>query len=335
MDEKRFIVTWKKRLLGLRKQLFSRNVAVFLFFLILSFLFWFLNNISKDMTGRINYPVRYINFPEERALVNELPDKLELTLNGPGKSIIMTKLGGNKTPIIIDIARVNYNIVQDDDKYRFFILSYSLREMFARQLRAEYEISSISPDTLYFEFDRIIRKKVPVIANVEANTQRQFLVNGDIICNPDSVEISGPKAIIDTILSINTRFERFNQLNQPVETSLVLESIKKVGISHRRTEVFIPVEQFTEILMDIQISIMNAPENLEVRLFPDKIKLQCIVALSNYNKVENSSIEAFVDMENIDIQQTEKLRVDLKNVPDFINSHKYNPTQVEYIIEKK
>ena len=73
---------WQVRIENLRKQLFRREVAVFSFFLVLSFIFWFLNALSKEMNGRIDYPVRYINFPADRALVNELPDRLNLMISG-------------------------------------------------------------------------------------------------------------------------------------------------------------------------------------------------------------------------------------------------------------
>ena len=89
------------------------------------------------------------------------------------------------------------------------------------------------------------------------------------------------------------------------------------------------------MLIEIHISVLNKPDTAEIRLFPDAVKLSCIVALSNYARVEDASIEAYVDMENIDIMKTEKLKVELNNLPDYINSFKYNPTQVEYIIEKK
>lgn len=88
---------WQRKFEDLRKRLLRREVAVFSFFLLLSFIFWFLNALSKEMIGRIDYPVRYFNFPEDRALVNELPDFLSLQVNGPGYSIVQTKVGGGES----------------------------------------------------------------------------------------------------------------------------------------------------------------------------------------------------------------------------------------------
>ena len=172
---------------------------MFSFFLLLSFIFWFLNAFSKEMTGRIDYPVRYFNFPEDRALVNELPDYLSLQVNGPGYSIVQTKVGGRREHLNIDLDKASIKVQEDKDKLRFYILSYSLREQLSGQLRTDFSISSIVPDTIHFEFDLISKRMVPVIPDIDISTQRQYFVHGDILCIPDSIEISGPSTIVDTI----------------------------------------------------------------------------------------------------------------------------------------
>ena len=141
---------------GYKKRLVTREVAVFSFFLLLSFIFWFLNALSKDITGKTDYPVRYINFPKERVLVNELPDHLKLTLNGAGYSILKKKIGGGKSPLVIDIEKVNKTVTRNGEIYRFYLLTYSLRESFSRQIRADFEILYVNPDTIFFEFDQIV-----------------------------------------------------------------------------------------------------------------------------------------------------------------------------------
>jgi len=41
----------------------NRELLVFAIFLLLSFALWYLNELSKELQGSINYPVRYINPP--------------------------------------------------------------------------------------------------------------------------------------------------------------------------------------------------------------------------------------------------------------------------------
>ncbi|MGM0666711.1 MAG: CdaR family protein [Bacteroidota bacterium] len=318
-----------------KSRFLNRNVAVFSFFLLLSFIFWYVNALGKNITGSVNFPVRYINFPENLALVNELPDKLSLELEGPGYSILRARISGNKTPLIIDVDNAGLSVKNNENELEFFIYSYNLRESFLRQLRSNFQITSVSPDTINFVFDEVITRKVPVKPDIKINLQKQYMINGNIAADPDSVEIRGPRSIVDTINSVSTKYHEFNQLNQHTIRNLEIEPIKKVGISHRKTEVNIPVEQYTEEIMDIKIRVLNKPDTADVRLFPDMISIQFNIALSDYNRIQDIPVEAVVDMKDLDVMKVDRLKIELLNLPAFITSVRYNPKQVEYIIEKK
>lgn len=326
---------WKTRIEDLRKRILRREVAVFSFFLLLSFIFWFLNALSKEMTGRIDYPVRYINFPEDRALVNELPDYLSLMVTGPGYSIVQTKMGGRKEHLNIDLDKAGIRMVEDRDRFSFYILTFSLREQLSSQMRSEFSISSIVPDTINFVFDLISRKMVPVIPDIEISTQRQYFVHGDIVCVPDSVEIIGPVTIIDTIEAVYTRHYVFDQLNETETKSLGLQSISKVSFSDRRSEVSVPVEQFTETLIELPVSMRNVPDTVNIRLFPEVVTFQCIVALSDYNNIQDAPIEAIVDLKDLDVSAPNRLKIVLDKLPEYATQVRINPQYVEYLIERK
>jgi len=42
----------------------DRDIVIFGFFLLLSFIFWYLNSLEKEVEYSIRYPVRYVNLPE-------------------------------------------------------------------------------------------------------------------------------------------------------------------------------------------------------------------------------------------------------------------------------
>lgn len=320
---------------SLKEKLLNRNVAVFSFFLMLSFIFWFINALSKDVSSSINYPVRFINFPENLALVNELPDKLVLEVEGPGYSVLKTRVSGNKAPLVIDVDNSGLAVKDSETGKEFYVFSFKLKESFTRQLRSDFEINEIIPDTLNFIFDKVISKKVPVKPDIEINVQRQFMVHGNIKSRPDSVIITGPKAVIDTITFVQTRHHLFDQLSSTVSRKVDLEPIRKISLSEKNVEITVPVEQFTEEIININIKVLNKPDTADVRLFPDDVTVHFNIALSDYDRVQESFFEAVVDVKNIDISKVEKLKVDMLSVPSFVSNVRYEPNQVEYIIEKK
>jgi hypothetical protein len=140
----------------------NRDVVVFAFFLFLSFVFWYLNSLGKEIEAGIRYPVKYIKLPRERLIVEEPPVKLNLYLKGPGYSILKLKLSGNRTPVIIDISKVNYMRVPGSKSLSYYIVTSGLTKSLTVQLRSGCEITSIKPDTLFFTLDKVVAKSVPV-----------------------------------------------------------------------------------------------------------------------------------------------------------------------------
>ena len=86
-----------------KKITLNRRVLIFFFFLLLSILFWFLTALNKEYVTSISYPVRYIRFPEDKVLVNDIPDRLELNVNASGFTLLRYKLKSRLTPIIFDV----------------------------------------------------------------------------------------------------------------------------------------------------------------------------------------------------------------------------------------
>ena len=138
----------------------NRDVMVFAFFLLLSFVFWYLNSLGKEIEAGIRYPAKFINLPKTRVINDNTPVKLNLYLKGPGYSILKLKLSGNKTPVKIDISQVSYKRVSGSKTQDYFIVTSGLAKSLSVQLRSGCEITSIKPDTLFFTLDKVDRKSV-------------------------------------------------------------------------------------------------------------------------------------------------------------------------------
>jgi hypothetical protein len=64
---------------------------------------------------------------------------------------------GKKTPLIIDISKVNYRRTPGGDKsLNYYIITTGLSKSLNVQMRSGCEITSIKPDTLFFTLTRVI-----------------------------------------------------------------------------------------------------------------------------------------------------------------------------------
>jgi hypothetical protein len=321
---------------GLFRGVLERDVLIFAFFLALSFIFWYLNGLDNEIENTIRYPVRYVNPPSDRVLTGDLPPRLEMQVKGPGYSILKLRLSGSRAPVIVDMSRLEYRELADSvHSNSLYILTNGLRETFRRQLRADFEIISITPDTLVFSFDRLVTHKVPVIADIEVNTDEDFFVRGAPEIIPDSVLITGPEPVIDTISHIRTKQKRFTGINQSFSRNIQLESSRLFTVSERKVSVNVSVEQYTEARLELPVRILNLPDSIDIKLFPDIVSVRLQVAVSDYKAVSESNIQAVTDISSVSLETTGKLPVAIINVPVSARSLIYTPQELDFIIESK
>jgi hypothetical protein len=138
----------------------NRDVVVFAFFLLLSFGLWYINSLGKEMEADIRYPVKYINIPKERIIGEGIPAKLNLSLKGPGYTVLKLKVSGNKPPVLIDLSKVSYRRAPDSKNPDYYIVTSGLIKSLTVQIRSGCEIIAIKPDTLFFTLNKEIARSV-------------------------------------------------------------------------------------------------------------------------------------------------------------------------------
>jgi hypothetical protein len=99
--------------------------------------------------------------------------------------------------------------------------------------------------------------------------------------------------------------------------------------------VTIPVEQFTEAETSVQIKIINLPSALNVKIFPDAVKVSGLVAVSDYQRFRELPFEVILDLSRADLNSEKRIPLEVRNTPLFITSLRLTPPDVDFLIEKK
>jgi hypothetical protein len=216
----------------------NREVLIFIFFLILSSLFWYLNELGKDLEATINYPVRYINPPKDRVLTGNLPARIGLELEGPGYSILKMKLSGSRAPVVVDFSKISSKRMAPKSPV-YYLVSADMKESFTRQLHADFNLIGIKPDTLFFGFDKVVKRKMPVIPDIKVDVPRSF--KAIVVAEPDSVIVTGPKHILDSITGIKTKRRVFSRANETFKTSIILLEPEHLEVEQARVDLEITI----------------------------------------------------------------------------------------------
>ena len=85
--------------------------------------------------------------------------------------------------------------------------------------------------------------------------------------------------------------------------------------------------------MFIPIIVKNAPQQLKI--FPNKIKLDCTVALSRYAQLSSANFVAEVDLKGAALNSMNNtVTIVLSQFPNFVRNVKFTPKSAEFYFEK-
>jgi len=311
------------------------NIITFLFFLLLAAVFWFFRSLSLDYEDEILYPVKYTNIPENRVITNVLPEKLSLRVKANGRRILLSKLNLNLIPIKFDVNSFILNNASVPDS--LFILTNSIRDILSEELGG-VEIIKIIPDTLFFHFTTMEVKKVAVRPN-SSDWQHmfapQYMINGSVLVEPDSIIISGPGSLLQHISFVWTEPLTFDNLSDTAITVSSLERQDGISYSQKKVRVTIPVDKYTQAERFLPVVALNLPDSLQLKTFPERVRIRYNITLSNYNKVDSEWIMPHIDYHDISGSPAEKLRLFLVDTPDLIRAVKFSPEKVEYLLTRQ
>lgn len=298
-----------------------------MFCLLLAFVLLLLNKLSQDdYKGEVAARVTYVNYPQGKIPVAPLPDELKLKVETTGFKLLWARTV-KKPKVQIDLSRLSGVNRTATNIFKPQISS---------QLSGGYLLESIIPDTLYFQFENSLTKKVPVLGNIQISFKRQFDFKEATLIKPDSVTITGPEKLVDSIKGWYTEKLTFENLDVSMqnEVALMQPGQPTVRVSPEKVNYVITVEEYTEKILEVDIQKVNMPEAKEVNIYPRKVKVACRVGLSNYEQVNAESFIVVADFSSVDFKKSKYAKVELKQAPSFVKNLDYSPKSVEYIIYK-
>lgn len=312
----------------------QRRFIIFLFFVVLSTAFWFARSLSEEYESNVSYPVKYVNFPEDKVLVGNVPEKLQLRVRAKGFSILRSKMNLNLVPLRFNVNSFSLSNLGTDTLY---IITGTVKDVLSAEL-GNMVILDISPDTLFFPFTGMEVKKVAVKPILDLHDKfylQQYMQNGHVKVFPETIIISGPGSLVREIRYIQTKPLSFSNLSDTIRINCDLETPEMVTLSQQSVQVTIPVDRYTEVEERLTIAPLNVPDSLSMIAIPGQISATYRICLSNYRKVLNNPLIPRIDYMTIQESDLQRLTVFLADTPDYISNLRFNPEVTEYLITRK
>ncbi|MGL4851410.1 MAG: CdaR family protein [Phocaeicola sp.] len=315
----------------IRVSLFNKNgreILIFVFFVFLSFSFWLLQTLNDTYETELFVPLRLKEVPENVVITEELPSKLLISVSDKGTVLMNYLLTHSFYPIAID-----FNDYAEGDESVWFP-SASLARKVASQLNQSTKINSILPDSIGYVYTRGVAQKKPIKVQGEFLLDRQYYISS-IQCEPDSILIYAPKAILDTLQVVYTQPIRRDNISESVAIETAFVPIKGVRFTESTCNVSLNVDIYAEKSVEVPVVGLNFPEDKVLRTFPSKVQVTFQVGLKHFQAVSDTDFFIGVEYEELLNSTTGKCRVRLKDVPHFVNHPRIAPIEIDFLIEPR
>lgn len=297
----------------------------FFIFLLISILFSTIVKLTKVHTKSISYKINLVDIPDDKIISNQSVDSIKLTVSSFGLDFIKYYLSNQVINIsskdILDNSQ-SYVITQSN--------SYSQIDNF---ITPKFELISINFDSLFFDYDRLRTKNVPVVLNSSINFSQGFDYFENFTLIPDSISVIGPELVLESINAVTTKELILDNLKSSINQNLLLD-IQNTNLkySNKSVKLLIDVEKSTESILDIPISIINIPKDIKLNYYPKMIKISFTVSLDNYQNYSSKDFKIICDFNQISLDG--KLTPKVINQPNLIKNLRLINNEIQYVFLK-
>lgn len=309
------------------------NLYVFLVCLAISVFIWFLIALSKESYISLDYPIEFINAPADMVLVNQPDSVLSFRISSGGFELFTIRYLSARKPIVVDLE--NINIEKRDDFFTGVYNTSRLSGEVRKQYRFSENLVSISPENIYFKFELLSGKFVPVVSALKLDFQQQFRLVDSIVFEPAEVKVVGPRNLIDKIDRVKTTADLVSSIEGPVSSACDLEkpfANEQLVLVPSRVEYSLNAERFTETTLLIPVT--SSRNDVIVKTFPEEVSITILVSLDNYKRVDPDLFTAVVELPAVQNEKSKAI-VRLDKIPVFVEVTKIEPSEVDFLVIKQ
>ena len=311
-----------------RKPLIKRGpFKTFLFFLGFSAVIWVFVQFSKEYTEAVELPISYVNVPKDKILSPDNPKKLDLRVKENGLHIAITKLFPHV--VYIDVS---------DSKMEDGKLLYNIEDQksaLLAQLNLDYDKAEFLKKTLIIAYQQRAVKTLPIRSNVELDFAIGYSALEDVTFQPDSVRVSGPENILDTLTEVFTKPLKIKNITKDLKGKISLDTSYLAEVSFYETQIqyTLRTDKFTEGKVQVPLKLINVPEGMNVVIFPKEITVIYQVSLNQFNSVKKEDFKVVVDFKNA-VNSDGYLLAQVTEQPQQVNNVRLNEKKIQFVIKR-
>jgi hypothetical protein len=322
MEERSVMQILKNFLLSnINKQLFT-----FLFFLILSAIFWLILTLNEGYEKELKIPVRIVNVPKNVMLTSPSVDTVRATVRDQGWVLLNYMFGEYNNNVKIDFR--NY----DKTFGKGVVPNADLKRLIEQSLESSSKVTAVKPEKLEYFYNNGEHKRVPVHWNGRVIPEQLFFIS-HVDYKPDTVDVYASREKLDSIRIVYTEPLNYVGFRDTLLVDCKLAHAADVKVVPERIQVVFHTDLLTEESIDVPIKCINLPAGKTLRTFPAKVRVNFVAGVSQIRELTADEFIVVADYLEIEQKASEKCNIYLKEVPHGISRATLNTKQVDYLIE--
>jgi YbbR domain-containing protein len=255
----------------------------------LAVLLWFVVSSQRASVERgFRIPLELQNLPENLEMVEPPQESVDVRVRGTADTLSRLVPGDL-------IATVDLSSAQSGRRL-FHLTPERVKAPFA------VEVTQVVPASVPIRFEPSATRIVPIHPSVEGEPASGFIV-GKIVSEPSSVEVVGPESVVRRVTEAITEPLWVGSAKAPVRSSVIVGVAEEgVRVKNRRDVVvsvaIVPAPEERQ-LQNVPVRVRNLASGLTARVTPPGVKVRVRGVKTVTDKLKDSSIVAYVDLEGI------------------------------------
>ncbi len=317
---------------AIRNFLFSnlnKQFLIFVFFLLLSGIFWFTMTMNETYEKEIKIPMKVINIPKNVVLTSASIDTMTVTVRDKGWMIMGYLYGKELGTVHINFK--NY----DKGKGKGIVPVNETKHLIEQVLETSTKIITVKPEKLQFSYNNGEYKRVPVRWAGRIIPDQMYFIS-QVVYSPDSVDIYASKQKLDSISTIYTEALNYVNFRDSLTINCLLSHPNEVKVVPEKVSISFYTDVLTEeTVNNVPIRCVNLPEGILLRTFPAKVDVHFVAGINRIKTLRPEDFIVEADYDEIKALKSEKCKIYLRNVPDGISRAKLKIHEVDYLLEKE
>ena len=286
----------------------SRTLT-FVICLVVTLFLWTPMKLSKNLLRELSVPVVITNLPADKVLIPS-PENNYMKLLAEGNGFALLK-AYSQNPVL----HIDFQDLQPIDTHSY-CLTKNGKDKLNNSYLSNFRIRTVVNDTLQL--------------NVEYAKEYQLT---ELRIEPDSVTVSGSKAVIDTLRAITFTYHQRRIAKENFRKDYPLKNTPLLHYNTHRVAMQAFVDKVSEQLLRVPVQVINAPAGSQVKVFPNEITLLCTGDLELLKTLTPNDVSVTANVAEASGDNRIPLRLTTKAKRVKISF--FNETTVDFLIRKE